>query len=121
MRTLIREFVVLTLLMAAALLPGIAFADEVTGLNTFIGGEPALASEVNDNFTAVKNAVDDNAADITAVGINVDGNASAIAAKQDRVAGSCSAGSSIRSISADGSVVCEADDDGVIGRRTQQG
>lgn len=35
-------------------------AGDVVGLKTFVSGTPALASEVNDNFNAVKNAVDDN-------------------------------------------------------------
>lgn len=37
-----------------------AHADEVVGLKTFTSGTRALASEVNGNFDAVKNAVDDN-------------------------------------------------------------
>ena len=46
------------------LLPSIAWSDEVGLLNTFNPGETALASEVNDNFEAVKTAVDDNNARI---------------------------------------------------------
>lgn len=45
----------LTLALASA-----ANAGEVSGLTTFASGTTALASEVNDNFTAVKAAVDDN-------------------------------------------------------------
>ncbi|RJP44561.1 MAG: hypothetical protein C4548_05780 [Desulfobacteraceae bacterium] len=41
-------------------------AGEVAGLNEFRSGEPAMASEVNANFEAVKTAVDDNNAAITA-------------------------------------------------------
>ncbi len=37
-----------------------ASASEVTNLNTFSDGLPAKAKDVNDNFQAVKNAVDDN-------------------------------------------------------------
>ena len=37
-----------------------ASASEVTDLNTFSDGEPAKAKDVNDNFQAVKSAVDDN-------------------------------------------------------------
>ncbi len=40
-------------------------ADTVNGLTTFSSGTPALAIEVNANFTAVKSAVDDNDARIT--------------------------------------------------------
>jgi hypothetical protein len=43
---------------------GVATASEVTGLTSFTSGTPAKASEVNDNFSAVKTAVDDNAADV---------------------------------------------------------
>lgn len=42
-----------------------AIAASVTGLNTFSSGTPALASEVNDNFTNVKSAVDDNDSRLT--------------------------------------------------------
>jgi hypothetical protein len=41
------------------------WAGEVTGLIEFKAKDPALASEVNDNFNAVKAAVDDNDAAIT--------------------------------------------------------
>jgi hypothetical protein len=37
-----------------------AFAGSVTTLNTFSSGTPAVAAEVNENFSAVKDAVDDN-------------------------------------------------------------
>ena len=77
------------------LLSTVATASEVTGLNTFVAGEPAVAADVNANFTAVKAAVDDN-------------NASMVD-KQDLVTGSCAAGSSIRVINSDGSVTCQAD------------
>ena len=46
------------------LLPSIAWSDEVGLLNTFNPGETARASEVNENFDAVKSAVDDNHARI---------------------------------------------------------
>ena len=38
----------------------LAFADEVTLPHTFVPNTPALAEEVNENFAAVKAAVDDN-------------------------------------------------------------
>ncbi len=41
-----------------------ALADQVTDLNTFNPGDPALASEVNDNFTEVQDSVNDNDARI---------------------------------------------------------
>jgi len=40
-------------------------AADVTGLTTFSAGTPAVASQVNGNFTAVKSAVDNNHARIT--------------------------------------------------------
>jgi len=48
-----------------------AGASEVAIPNTFVGGTPAKATEVNDNFTAVKNAVNDNAGDIATLQNNV--------------------------------------------------
>ena len=47
---------VLILLVSA----GWGWADDVTGLKTFSAGAPAKASEVNANFKAVKDAVEDN-------------------------------------------------------------
>lgn len=76
-----------------------AYASDVTLPNTFTAGTPARAAEVNGNFTAVKTAVDDNNARLTAVEAN----------KQNRVTGTCAAGGSIRTINADGSVVCQID------------
>lgn len=54
--------------LGAALLSAAAVqADPVAGLQTFSSGTPARASEVNDNFTAVKSAVDDNHEEIIAL------------------------------------------------------
>jgi hypothetical protein len=50
-----------------ALLAVAVSASEVTLPNEFVGGERARASEVNENFDAVKEAVDDNHARITAL------------------------------------------------------
>lgn len=44
-----------------------AFAGEVTIPNTFTAGAPAVAAEVNENFTAVKTAVDDNDSRVAAL------------------------------------------------------
>lgn len=44
-----------------------AFAGQITGLNSFTAGTPARAANMNDNFTAVKTAVDDNHARITSL------------------------------------------------------
>ena len=75
-----------------------AIAGSVTGLTTFTGGTPALASEVNTNFAAVKSAVDDNHNRLSSVETN----------KQSRVTGACTAGTSITSINANGTVSCSA-------------
>ena len=48
-----------------ALLGSPVWAGNVTIPNTFVSGTPAKASEVNDNFSAVKTAVDDNDARLT--------------------------------------------------------
>lgn len=77
-----------------------AAAGPVNGLTSFTAGTPARAAEVNGNFTAVKTAVDDNDARITA-------NTQALTAKQERVSGACNAGSAIRQVNADGTVVCQ--------------
>lgn len=42
------------------LLPSFSFASEVTIPNTFSSGDPALASEVNENFTSVADGINDN-------------------------------------------------------------
>ncbi|HET7765617.1 MAG TPA: hypothetical protein VFK92_11075, partial [Burkholderiales bacterium] len=61
-------------------------AQTFTVPNTFVSGTPATAADVNANFSAT---------------------AAAINGKQGLVTGSCPAGQSIRSISANGSVVCQ--------------
>ncbi len=73
--------------------------------NDFNAGEPAVADQVNANFGAVKGAVDDNDSRITT-------NADSIAGKQNLVTASCPEGESIRSINADGTVLCEQHDTG---------
>lgn len=58
---------VLSLAAAVALSTGVARAGTVTGLTTFTAGTQAKAAEVNGNFSAVKAAVDDNDARVTAL------------------------------------------------------
>jgi len=93
---------------------GALHAGPVGPLTTFSANTTAKASEVNGNFTAVKSAVDDNdgriASNAAGVATNAAGiasNAAAIASKQNRVTGACVVGSSIRTVNADGTVVCE--------------
>jgi len=80
---------------------GLAMAGELTIPNTFVSSQTARASEVNDNFNAVKTEVDDNSA-------RIDINASGMSFKQERVSGSCPAGQFMRVINPDGSVGCLA-------------
>jgi uncharacterized protein (TIGR02145 family) len=61
-------------------------AGSVTIPNSFTAGETAKASEVNANFTAVKTAVDGNAADITTNANNIATNANDIATNQTNIA-----------------------------------
>ncbi|MBU1170608.1 MAG: hypothetical protein KKD44_13690 [Proteobacteria bacterium] len=58
-------FLSLTLFLILATLTATQ-AGEVTIPNAFVAGMPAVAAEVNENFTAVKAEVDDNAANISA-------------------------------------------------------
>lgn len=60
-----------------------------TDIVTFTANSTAKAAEVNQNFTAVKNAVN---------------------TKQNAVSETCAAGSAISAINSDGTVECEADD-----------
>lgn len=71
--------------LLSALLSGAATAGNVTIPNTFTSNTKAVASEVNDNFTAVKTAVDDNQTQIDdkqtqidALSTRVDGSAEAV-------------------------------------------
>ena len=63
-----KQFVLGMLVVPLALMGlGIALAGSVTIPNTFVAATPAVAAEVNANFAAVKLAVDDNDARITAL------------------------------------------------------
>ncbi len=99
MRNLIKSVVYVSIIVAFT--TSAAWAGSVTIPKTFTSGTPAVATDVNANFSAVKTAVDGNAADITG--------------KQNRVTGTCPAGQSIRTINENGTVDCEIDDIGVSG------
>ena len=58
-------------------------AGSLTVPSTFTAGTPAVAAEVNANFTAVQNAVDDNDVRITTNGSDIATNASNITALQN--------------------------------------
>jgi len=62
MKKLMLAHVIATMLLVPA---QAVLAADVTGLTTFSAGTPAVASQVNGNFTAVKSAVDNNHARIT--------------------------------------------------------
>lgn len=67
---------------AAMLISSTAWAGALTIPNTFSAGTPAVAADVNTNFTAAKTAVDDNNTRITANTTNIAGNATNITALQ---------------------------------------
>ncbi len=85
-----------------------AMASGVNGLTTFSAGTSAKAAEVNANFTAVKTAVDDNNARLT----------NAESQKQNRVTGTCSVGSAVTAVAADGTVSCGVNSDSRFGSNT---
>lgn len=67
------------LFTALIALPIAALSSEVTLPHVFQAGDPALASEVNGNFSAIKSAVDDNNAGIVANDGRITTNANAAA------------------------------------------
>ncbi|MDQ6988847.1 MAG: hypothetical protein Q9M19_03115 [Mariprofundaceae bacterium] len=96
-----------TCIIALCILPH-AWAGTLTVPKTFTANSPAVAADVNANFTAVKTAVNDNNGRITA---NTTLAASNVNNKQNTVTGTCALGKSIRVINANGSVTCEVDTD----------
>ena len=85
---------------------GYAMAGSVSIPTKFEPNTPAKAGEVNDNFDAAADAINDNDSRISS-------NTTAIGSKQNRVSDECPAGESIRAIAEDGTVACEVDDTGV--------
>jgi hypothetical protein len=90
--------ITLSLLALAAWSAWAGSIDPTADLTQFSAHTPAVADQVNGNFTVVADEVTNNAADI--------------ATKQNRVTGTCPEGESIRKINANGSVTCEPDDTG---------
>lgn len=66
LRTL-RQAVVTLLVAGAISIPGFLLGSTVGPLTTFVTGTVASADQMNANFAAVKDAVDDNASDIAAL------------------------------------------------------
>lgn len=71
-----------------------AWAADLTVPNTFTANTPALAVEVNQNFSAT---------------------AAAVNSKQDRVTGTCPAGQAIQTVNANGTVTCQASQNPITG------
>ena len=100
-------------------------AAEVGNLTSFIAATPAKAAEVNDNFNKLKTAVDENYtrlttaeaaatasnSKLTALETQANSTASAVSGlssfKENLIDNSCSEGSALRSINADGSTLCQ--------------
>lgn len=101
----------LTISIACASLTTLStYADSVTISNTFTSGTAASASEVNQNFTDVKNAVDDNDGRITvlesassgsAMPVTIDCNTAGATAIQDAINNAAASGDLV--ITIDGS------------------
>ncbi len=96
----------------------LAMAGHVTIPHQFEGGKKAMALEVNANFDAVKNAVNDNDGRIGVNERNITSNATAVKNNRDAIdnkltknIGNCASGSYIRKVNIDGTVVCETDTD----------
>lgn len=62
-----RTKIALAALTSAAVIPVLALASPVPPLNTFESGQPILADDFNENFDALRAAVDDNDARISAM------------------------------------------------------
>ena len=86
-------------LLTMGLLIAVAQAAEVGPLTSFSAGTPAKAAEVNGNFDAVKNAVNENYQRLTAA-------ETAMATKQTQISESCAVGSAIVAISTEGKLTC---------------
>lgn len=90
------QFALLLTALAAAI-PS-ALAAPVGPLTPLVAGQPAKASDVNGNFSTIVTTVNANDTRLTTVETN----------KQNIVTGTCTAGSAIRAIAANGTVTCQS-------------
>jgi len=82
-------------------------ASPVADLVTFTANNTAKSAEVNQNFTKLKDANNDNDTRITTNAGNITTITSAVSTKQERVTDTCTVGQAIRAIAANGTVTCE--------------
>ena len=75
----------LSIIVAISLCGSNLMAGSITVPNTFVGGTPATASEVNANFSAIKSAVDDNDSRITTNAGDISANTSNITANTNAI------------------------------------
>jgi len=98
--------------IAILLFSSIISASEVTIPNTFIAGEKAIAKDVNDNFSEVADAINDNNDRINTNANGVKDNVDDLASKQNKITQECTTGTYLRKVNQDGTVVCEIDNVG---------
>ena len=60
-------YIALSVIVSIIAGAGIAWSDTLTIPNTFVANTPAVADEVNANFSACKTAVDDNDSRVAAL------------------------------------------------------
>jgi len=89
----------LLLALACCLRGGSAFAQTVIIPNTFTSGTTAKAADVNANFTAMQTVVNAHDTRLTADETTLSG-------KQNLVTGTCTVGTAVTAIAANGSVTC---------------
>lgn len=97
MKTLIKFL--LSIVLTLLLIPS-AMAGEIVTPNVFQSGTPAIAAEVNANFSVIETEVNDNNVRIT----NLE-------TQTSNLVTGCPTGESIRQIAADGTITCEEDTD----------
>ena len=83
-----------------------AEAGEVEVPNHFVAGEKAVADEVNQNFQALMQGVNDNDSRISNSELAIISNSTEVSKKQNEISGSCAIGSVVIQINSDGTVVC---------------